>query len=364
MKVLMLTTALFLCFNARAQYTERFQEEFFFGHMNNASTEAMGRADAAIGGKVFSARYNPAGSGTIEQREIAVSTSGPYYILRESDFYNAGFAQRVNEKLCLGIDVNQFAVGPTTFTTDIGTEQNLALDKPTSTRIALNSSYEVIEGLFLGLNANQFRLHFFDDVPTFTTFYLDGGVLYRHSLNEEKKRYVQAGASLMDVNRASMTLESPSGQTSDVNLPSILRTGLAFHQKTPLQIRGAKEGTLELTGTVEVESVTNFEYRTMKKVGLETVFYDFLSFRIGYLTWDQNSQGFTNNLSTISNLTYGFGAKVPSSNWKSKNVPFDIYIDFTSMAPPPYTARGSRLVNMMSFSTRLVWKAKEGGSNE
>jgi hypothetical protein len=364
MKALFLAIILHLFLFARAQYTERFQEEFFFGHLNNAATEAMGRADAAIGGKAFSMCYNPAGTGVLEHREVALSTSGPYYILGESDFYYVGLAEKVNQKLSVAASFNQLAIGPTTFMTDIGSDRRLPLDEPTSTKSTINLSYEVLSDLYIGTNVNQFRLKFFDDVDPFTSYYFDGGALYRHRLDDEKKKYIQVGASLMNINHAMVTLESPSGQTSESGLPSILRTGVAYHQKTPLTIKGAKPGTLELTCTAEIEAVRSFDYRTMKKVGVEVVFYELLNFRCGYLSWNQNDMGFPNNLSTISNFTYGFGTKIPSSKWNGGNFPFDILLDFTSLAQPPYTNSGRRIANMRSFSTRLVWSAKKGGGNE
>lgn len=364
MKLFLLSMTMGVCMTAHAQYTERFQEEFFFGHLNNAATESMGRADVAVGGKVFSMRFNPAGTGTIEQRELALSTSAPFYILTQSDYYYGGFAEKIGSKLCVSGSVQQFAVGPTTFTTDIGSERNLALDNPTSTKISVNGSYEVIEGLYVGVNVNQFRLKFFDEVGAYSSLYFDGGLLYRRSLNEDKKRYVQAGASLMNLNNATMTLESPTGQESDVNLPSIMRIGLAFHQKTPLTIKGAKPGSLELTCTVELEDVRQFDYRTMRKVGVEATLYDLLSVRCGHVAWNQNDFGFATNYSKISDFTYGFGVQIPSNTTNSLNLPFNVFVDFTSMKQPPYSDRGRRIPNMRSFSTRLVWNLTKGGSNE
>jgi hypothetical protein len=360
--LLLLTLGIFL--TSQAQYTERFQEEFFFGHMNNASTEAMGRADVAVGGKVFSMRYNPAGTGTINQREISLSTSGPFYVLRKSDYFYGGFAEKVNRKLCVSASVQQLAVGPTTFTTGIGSDKRLKLDKPKGTKFCLNASYEILSGLFLGANANQFRLKLFDEVNSYSSFYLDGGVLYRLSLDEAKSQFVQIGMSLMNINNSNMTLESPSGQTAGVNLPSIFRTGLAYHRKSPLNIKGAKPGNLELTFTAEIEAVRNFKYRTMKKVGVEAIVYDILSFRTGYISWNQNNMGFPTNLSTIENFTYGFGAIIPTSGWRQSKIPFDIIVDFTSMAQPPFTSNGRRIPNMRSFSTRLVWNKAKGGNND
>ncbi len=363
MKPLFLALFLHVFLFAQAQYTERFQEEYFFGHLNNAATEAMGRADAAIGGKAFSTRFNPAGSGTVEHREIGLSTSGPYYLLGASDFYFVGLVEKINSKLSVGANFDQLAIGPTTFRTDIGSDLRIPLDRPKTTKLSLNASYEVLNGLFVGVNVNQFRLKYFDDVDHFTAVYVDGGALYRHDLNEEKKRYLQIGASLMNINQPTVTLESPSGATSEVWPPSIFRSGVAFHQKTPLNIKGAKPGSLELTCTGEIEAVRQFDFRTMKKVGVEVVVYELLSFRCGYLSWNQNDMGAANNLSTISNFTYGFGTKIPSSKWQKLTLPFDVFVDFTSLAQPPYILSGRRLPNMRSFSMRFVWASTKGGSD-
>ena len=65
----------------------------------NVRSEAMGHTNVASGNAVSSLFINPATLGRINDLEINVSTSAPYYVLRESDFYFLGAAYRFHPKV-------------------------------------------------------------------------------------------------------------------------------------------------------------------------------------------------------------------------------------------------------------------------
>ena len=72
--------------NAFSQYVYNFQSEYFFGNLPNESSEAMGRAEVALGGSIGKTFLNPAATGTVNNQELHLSTSGPFYVLRNSNY--------------------------------------------------------------------------------------------------------------------------------------------------------------------------------------------------------------------------------------------------------------------------------------
>jgi len=72
---LILIISIFLIGSLNAQYVSGFQQEFFYGNLPSAKTEAMAKADAAIGGTVASSFQNSAGLGGIEYQEVFIATT-------------------------------------------------------------------------------------------------------------------------------------------------------------------------------------------------------------------------------------------------------------------------------------------------
>ena len=134
-----------------AQYTSGFQQEYFYGNLPSAKTEAMGKTDAAIGGSVASTFFNSAGLGGIEKQEAYVSTSAPFYILKNSNYWYAGYARRIIPQIVAAFSVNNFAIGETTFDINIGDER-YPVTKGLTSNYALSVAGTPLKGLYIGLN--------------------------------------------------------------------------------------------------------------------------------------------------------------------------------------------------------------------
>ncbi|MEZ4777666.1 MAG: hypothetical protein R3D00_31115 [Bacteroidia bacterium] len=335
-----------------AQYSYFFQQEYFFGNLPNARVEAMGRANVAVGGSVASQFFNPAGIGIIEDQEVALSTSAPFYLLSNSDYYYAGYARRIRPNLVAAISVNQMAVGPTTFKVDIN-NVDYPLDKPKSTNIALTAAMEPVKGLHVGINANLYRMKFFDDVSTFNALHIDAGALYRLEINP--KQHLQFGASVNNAAKSSITFASPLGDEATSEFPVVARIGAAYIAETEITLPGAGTGPLELTFTAEFQDVLNNAYRTGILMGAEARVWNVFSLRLGYLSLNSDDGGLSTNKPRLSNFTYGFGFQIPLQTLTDGTVPFDVHLDYVSLEPPSYTFGGTRLSNMRTFGLRLVW---------
>lgn len=360
MKTCLFALFLFMTHPVWAQYNFAFQQEYFFGNLPSARTEAMGRANTAIGGSVSSIFFNPAGIGNIGDQEVAFSTSAPFYVLRESDYYFAGYARRLPHNLVAAVSVNQMAVGPTTFEVDIN-GVDYPLDKPTSTNWALTLAAEPIEGLHVGVNANLFRWKLFDDVSVNNALHLDAGALYRLALPSKGdcQQHLQLGLSVDNFSNASITYTSPRGDESTSDFPTVARVGAAYLVNTEITLPGAGTGDLDLTLTAEYQNVLNSEYRTGFNLGAEAAFWKVFALRIGFLTQNMYDYGNSENRDRQTDFTYGFGFIVPLIELTDETLPFDLHFDYVSLKAPPATYSGRRLPNMRTYGFRLVWPLAE-----
>ena len=352
-------TFLLMC-QAYAQYDFGFQQEYFFGNLPSAQAEAMGRANASIGGSVASLYFNPAGIGRIEHQEIYLSTSAPFYVLRNSDYYFLGVARRINSKVVAAFSINQLAIGRTTFDVNIN-GLRYPLDKPSSTNIALTVAATPIDGLQVGINANLFNWKLFDEVSSSKKLHVDAGALYRLTLQESatKAQHLQFGLSVTNLSSSAITFASPMGDEASEVFPIIARGGVSYMTRTNITLPGAGTGPLAITLTTEYQNLLNSIYRTTFSLGAEALFWDAFAFRIGYITQNINDFGFTNNRDRFSDFTYGFGFQIPLEELTKGSLPFRLHWDYVSLKQPPFTFTGTRLPNMRSFSFRLVFSVPE-----
>lgn len=339
-----------------AQYNYGFQQEYFFGRKPSAQIEAMARANTAIGGSVASLFFNPAGIGLVDHQQATFSTSAPFYFLRGSDYYFLGAARRFKDNMVGAISWNKYAIGPTTFDlTILGVRY--PVDAPTSTNIALSYAIEPIEGLHIGTNVNTFMWKYLDEVPVTTAFHIDLGALYIIPLNEGPISYsrLQLGAAVTNVTFSGISFADPQGMKDASDFPSILRVGAAFMTEGPVDIPFLGLEKIGFTGTIEYQNVLNNGFRTGIRIGTETILWDALAVRLGYLSHSLRDGGLASNFSRMRDLTFGFGLIIPLPELSNGFVPFNLHIDYTALKQPPPTTIGGRLENMRTFSFRFVW---------
>lgn len=363
MKYILLAILFLLPDGLVAQTTQFFQQEYYFGRVPSIRSEAMGQADVAVGGSVPSIFYNPAAISTIENQEVAISTSAPFYALREADYYFLGYARQVNSRFTAAFSINRFAVGETTFDIDIN-GLKFPLDTPSSTNYALSVAGQVAEGLVAGVNLNVFRWKLFDDVSAETAVPLDIGAVYTRPLksNGSSTRELRAGIGITNILQSEISFSSPTDVTASNTLPSVARIGAAYILKKDIEIPKTGTAPLELTTTAEFQDVLTNKYRTGVRVGAEAILYDVLAFRMGMFSLGIDDGGFENNRSRLSDFTYGFGLIIPIVEFTDGGFPVNAHVDYMGLEQPPYTKQGTRLPNMRGFSVRLTWVANEGGN--
>lgn len=337
-------------------YNQIFLQEYFRGILPSARTEAMGKTDVALGGSITGTFNNAASISTIGKLELHLSTSAPYYALHNSNFVYAGFARRITPRIVAGLSVNNFFYGKSPFELNIPPER-YPVDRPRMSNVALTGTYEVIQGLSLGVNFNVFNWKNFDDVDATNAFLLDLGVHYTRPIS--KKSEIRGGLGLSNLTGAEISFFAPDGRSGSNVFPRNLRAGVAYQANVPCKLPGSEIEEVQVTGTAAYHNVLNSDFLQGFSVGTEFVLYRILALRAGYFEYSIDDQGFANNRSKISAVTYGFGIKLPIAALIKKDVPFDTRFDFTSLRHAPYTVSGRRLPNFRNFSLNLNWKEDE-----
>ena len=362
MRLILIISFLLTFGSLSAQYVSNFQTEYFYGNLPSAKTEAMGMADAAIGGTVASSFFNSAGLAGIRKQEVYLSTSRPFYILKNSSYWYAGYARRVLPWLVAAFSVNNFAIGETTFDVTIG-DQKYPVTKGLTSNYALSVAGTPLKGLYIGLNFNWFRWKLFDDVSAASTFHIDGGLLYKLEIRdlEKLRHHAQFGVSVNNFTVSKITWEAPDGNQATNELPMIGRFAAAYMFGTDINLPVAGKGPLDFTFTLEYQNTFNSDFYNTFSVGLESVLWEVLAFRLGYFTQTQDDLGQEVNFDHIRDFTYGFGAIVPLNTLTNDKVPLAIHLDYCSLKPPSTSdlstlkASVGRIPNMRTFTLRVVW---------
>jgi len=363
MRLIVLISCVFFITSLSAQYVSGFQVEYFYGNLPSAKTEAMGMADAAIGGTVASSFFNAAGIGGIENQEVYLSASAPFYILNNSNYLYAGYARRILPWLVGAFSVNNIFMGDNTrgWTVGIGYD-DYPVTKGLTSNYALSVAGTPLKGLYIGFNFNFYRWKLFTDVSAAKTFYIDGGLLYKLEIPDFKEisSHAQFGVSVNNFTTSKITFEAPDGAKSTNEMPIIGRFAAAYMFGTDVNLPAAGTGPLDFTFTLEYQTNFNSEYYNIFSIGFESVLWQVLAFRMGWFTETLDDLGQDTNYDHIRDFTYGFGAIVPLDKLTSDKVPLKIHLDYCSLKPPSQSdlsskATSGRLVNMRTFTLRVAW---------
>lgn len=360
---MIITTICVLCASyLSAQYVSGFQQEFFYGNLPSAKIEAMGMADAAIGGTVASSFFNSAGLGGIENQEVFLSMSAPFYVLKNSKYLYAGYAARVIPKLVVGLSVNNFKTGETTFDVNIG-DKKYPVTKGNTSNYALSAAYSPLKGFYIGLNFNLFRWRLFEDVNAALNFNIDGGLHYKLELPklEKIRHHMQFGVSVNNVTAGKIKWKAPDGTQAKNALPIIGRFATAYFIGLDINLPVAGKGTLDFTFTLEYQNTFNSSYFSTFSVGFESVLWEVLALRLGYFTQTIDDLGQEVNYKRLSDFTYGFGVVIPLNKLINEKVPLSLHFDYVSLRQPRTSDLGNlkaglgRIPNMRTFTFRVVW---------
>lgn len=352
-----LTLGLLLCSGvAWGQYNSNFQIEYFFGRLPSARAEAMGGIDVAFGGSVLSTFMNPASIGQVQDWEFDASTAAPYFLLREADYYFVGGAYRLSDKLVVAVSGHQFAMGVTDFEINLGL-QRYTVDLPKTNNARVSAAYQVLPGLYVGANVGLLGWKYINDLRRTRALNVDLGAQYQRALSE--KLTLMGGLSVTNVSGTGIKFKDPADFVYQQDFPTALRVGGALKGTETLSV-GGEDIPVGWLVSAHFQDLLNSSFRTGLSFGAETSLWQVIVLRLGYYNVSKDQLGRPDvNFPRWKSWTYGFGIIVPTQALFQDKLPFDTYIDFTSIPHPEVSSLNTgRLPNFRSFAMRLVWNVE------
>ncbi|MCI4667426.1 MAG: hypothetical protein MRZ79_04635, partial [Bacteroidia bacterium] len=288
----------------------------------------------------------PAGMGNIKDWQAMGSTSGPFYLLVNSDYHFLNYAKRINQKWVLGLSLRNLAIGESSFEVDIQ-GIDYPLNRPVINDLIFSAAAEPLENLFVGANIHLFSWKLFDEVNAARSIYFDLGSLYVLPLEDLGE--LQFGVGIINFLGSEIEFTAPDGLSSDNWFPIIGRYGIAWKRELT-----SAPFPLNYTVSTEIQNLFNSDVRNAFRMGGEIVAYDLVALRMGWFRQSEDDMDNSNNLSVVKDITYGFGIILPLKRLSKGKIPLEAQLDYYSMRNPPFVVSSSRRSNKRGFSIRVI----------
>ncbi len=338
------------------QYEYGFLQELYFGRQPSARAEALGKGYSSIDGDLTTIFYNPAGTSTLKGAEINTSFASPCYSLEKAkyNFISAGY--NINKYLTIGISRNHFTFGQEVNLSDSAGNPIVTGHTPTNSINSLNISSQPIKNLLIGLNANYLIWKPIDESAN--SFYFDFGVIKKFEFGQKltTNHVLNLGVSITNLNFAKIKLDF-NGNEFKKDLPVITRYGINYQFYLNKKWISDTLNTFRFLVQGDYQLLLNSDYNNGFHSGLELMFFEILSARIGYYQENQYDYDLPSaNENEISAITYGFGLQVPL--YKLTMIPLNINFDYTSLPQPSYSKTQTDWDNFSAYTLRINWIIK------
>ena len=339
------------------QYEYGFLQESFFGRQPSARAESLGKGYSSVDGDLATIFYNPAGTATLQGIEINTSFASPYYLLEKAkyNFISAGY--NINKYLTIGISRNHFTTGQEINITDSVGNPIASGNTPTNSFYSLNISSQPIKNLLIGANTNYLIWKPIDESAT--SLYFDFGIIKKFQFGQKESinHIVSIGASISNLNFAKIKLDL-NGNTFEEELPVVTRYGANYQFYLNKKWVFDTLNTFRLLLQADYQLLLNSEYHNGFHTGLELMFLEILSLRIGYYKENEYDYDLPSaNENEISDITYGFGLQIPLN--KLTKIPLDINFDYTSLPQTSYSKTQTSWENFSTYTLRINWIIKK-----
>jgi hypothetical protein len=339
------------------QYQDGFMQEFYFGRQPSARAEALGKGYSSIDGDLATIFYNPAGTATLKGAEINTSFASPYYFLEKAkyNFISAGY--NVNPYLTIGISRNHYTMGEEVYLSD---DMGNPISKgyaPTTSLYSLNISSQPIKNLFIGLNSNYLLWKLFDESAN--SIYFDFGVIKKFEFAQKTtlNHTINIGASIKNLNYAKIKWDL-NGNEFEADLPVITRYGVNYQIQLNKNWISESLNTFGLLVQADYQYLLNSDYHNGYNTGLELMFLEILSVRVGYYQESQDDYDSPAlNANELSEFTYGLGLQIPLD--KLTKIPLKINFDYASLPQPSFTKSQPSFENFSTYTLRVNYLLKK-----
>jgi hypothetical protein len=338
------------------QYNYGFLQETFFGRQPSARAESLGKGYSSVDGDLASIFFNPAGTATLQGLEVNASFASPYYLAENASYSFISAGYNFNKYLSIAISSNHFTLGQESSAID---SAGYIIDSgftPANSNYSLNISSQPTRNLFIGVNTNYFIWKPIENSAK--TLFFDFGIIKKFEFGKKtaSQHSVSIGASIINLNFAKISLDF-NGSVIENSLPVITRYGVNYQFYLNKELIFDKLTTFRLLFQGEYQMLLNSEYNKGFHTGLELMFLEMLSLRVGYFTENQKDLGYPSiNKTEISCTTYGIGFQAPL--YKLTKVPLNINFDFTSLPQVSYIKTDKHWENFLTYTLRINWMIK------
>lgn len=339
------------------QYEYGFLHELYFGRQPSARAEALGKGYSSIDGDLTTIFYNPAGTSTLKGVEINTSFASPYYLLEKAKYNFISVGYNINKYLTIGISRNHFTTGQEVNLSDSVGNPIVTGHIPTNSIYTLNISSQPFKNLYIGLNTNYLSWKPIDESAS--SIYFDFGVIKKFEFRQKSaaNHAFNLGASIINLNFAKIKLDF-NGNEFKNDLPVITRYGINYQFHLNKKWISDTLNTFMLLVQGDYQFLLNSDYNNGFHSGLELLFFEILSARIGYYQETQYDYDIPSaNENEISAITFGFGLQAPL--YKLTKIPLIINLDYASLPQPSYSKTQTDWANFSTYTLRLNWILKE-----
>jgi len=301
--------------------------------------EAMGRANMALPGDLRALSTNPAGLAELEGIELYHRQAARYYFFETSTFTHVAVGCRLTERLAFGFRYDQ----------DLASSEELDLSDPIGGPVEQPSpqgvlgfaaAYRFLPGLSFG--ASIANLHPNDE--RIATPHLDVSLakVVAGLRTGRVRSTFRAAAGLENVFSAAVDRQHDLGRGfvlyERYDLPVIARIGAsanwAFHHGW------VHDSLPSIAFTVQAQFDDDLRtpLHTGLRAGVEVEALGLIAIRLGWYRLSIDDQNWPQTQkSTLSDLTYGLGLRLPLGTMFGAKCPFSASFDLCSMPQPAFT---------------------------
>ncbi len=341
---------------------------------------SMGFAGVANGGTVQEAYINPASIGVMQQKlQTEFTSSSPVFIEKNSNTFFFGIGYKASKKLALSLSRYWYIAKHPNWIPSIG-PVFFVPTKEEETYYTFSASYQLIPGLYFGMNAHYLNYRL-SPVKSTNSYFADAGLLYEKELKLKEGssiagKKLRLGLSYSNLNAASSKWVFPTGQEDIIYITSRLITGASFTTSLSTNkfiygdVKLVPQNARSIDFLVQVQYVKFMPWnsKTQKNPfywglnsGAEILILKLVAFRFGYRYekrfGDLDPKSHILNRPYLRGFTYGTGLNIPMRNLTNNKWPFDIAIDYMHRKPFTWVKKGYGDVEypVTNVSLRLNW---------
>lgn len=325
----------------------------------NARSEAMGKVTITLDG-VQTAFENPAVLSLSEEKfSFSFNVDAGNSIFPNSYYTRSIAGYRLNNRIAVGLEYRNWVETDPLFTTIIGIT-NYPVDRRSRNASTLMVAGNVTKNLHFGVSGTYLVEKRLERTKTGDMFLMNIGLVYdkettlfrNEIMSNQKLRFA---TSLFNTLMNPTYVQTGREDVTDIeDIPIILRAGASFSFTKTITIGFAQRSkwfkeqpqTLDLSTHLQYTDwlgskdyiFASDENHRMVSVGVEGLFYDIVSIRLGYFTETRGTRVDPDERAVTKGrrkaFTWGTGFRLPTNKWSKNKFPFETQFDLLVKGMP------------------------------